>query len=112
MPDRLSLAQISQNHVHCGGQILTGRIRRPLRTTDAQDVYKNDCRELVDNQVELHGAQGFVGKNLSYFPAHRRENLSQEISLFLTEVLWISDKDANQRQISIDERYLRFGAFQ
>jgi hypothetical protein len=27
-------------------------------------------------------------------------------------VLWVSDKYANQRQISIDEGYLRFNAFQ
>jgi len=48
---------------------------------------------------------------LPYLPAHWRKNLAQDISLFLAEVLWVSDKYANQRQISIDEGYLRFNAF-
>jgi hypothetical protein len=53
MPDRFSMADISQHHIHGGGKILTGRIRRSLRPTDPKDVNKNDCRQLVDNQVDF-----------------------------------------------------------
>jgi hypothetical protein len=51
----------------------------------------------VDNQIELRRSQGFLRKYLPYLPAHWRKNLAQDISLFLAEVLWVSDKYANQR---------------
>jgi hypothetical protein len=66
----------------------------------------------VDNQIEFRRSQGFVRKYLPYLPAHWRKNLAQDISLFLAEVFWVSDKYTNQWQISIDEGYLRFHAFQ
>ena len=50
-------------------------------------------------------------ENLPYLAAHRREDLAQNISLFLAKVLRVSDKYANQRQISIDEGYLRLSTF-
>ena len=73
---------------------------------------KDDCRQLVDDQIEFRRSQRFVRKYLPYLPAHWRKNLAQDISLFLAEVFWVSDKNTNEWQISIDEGYLRFNAFQ
>jgi len=47
------MTHISQNHIHGGGKILTGRIRGSFRTTDPKDVNKNDCRQLMNNQVDF-----------------------------------------------------------
>src|SRR4029077_21192524 len=100
-----------QDHIHGGGKILTGRIRGSLRPTDPKDVNKNDCRQLMDNQVDFRRTYRRMRENLPYLAAPPRKDLAQDISLFLAKVLGVSDKYANQWQISIDEGHLRFSTF-